>query len=133
MDWISKMNVQPHFRFSLATLALLVYLMLANVANGLYTGLLIQPSPVFQLASAMAFIWALGWWIIDDNKRYGLTWVQSYGVFLYVIGWMIIPIYLFRTRGSKAFLPLLLFAGIYLATYVFGIIIAVVINVLRNL
>ena len=133
MNWNNKMNIRPHFRFSFASLSLLVYLMVANVANGLYTGLLIQPSPVFQLVSAIAFIWALGWWIIDDNKRYRLTWVQSYGVFLYVIGWLIIPIYLFRTRGSRAFLPILLFAGIYVATYIFGIMIAVVINILRNL
>jgi hypothetical protein len=133
MDWNNKMNIRPHFRFSFASLSLLVYLMVANVANGLYAGLLIQPSHIFQLASVMAFLWALGWWIIDDNKRHGLTWVQSYGVFLYVIGWLIIPIYLFRTQGSKAFLPLFSFAGVYVATYIFGIIIAVVINILRNL
>jgi len=133
MDWNNKMNVQPRFQFSIATASLLVYLLLANAANGLYAGLLIQPSPVFQLASTIAFLGALGWWIIDDNKRNGLTWVQSYGVFLYVIGWIIIPIYLFRTRGSKAFLFLLSFAGIYVATYIFGVIIAVVINILRNL
>src|SRR5262245_28897854 len=99
------MNIKPHSRFSLATLSLLVYLMLANVASGLYTGLLVQPSPAFRLASVMAFLWALGWWIIDDNKRYQLTWVQSYGVFLYMIGWMIIPIYLFRAGGPKAIFP----------------------------
>ena len=133
MDLNSNMNIRPFSRFSPATLSLLVYLMLANIANGLYAGFLLRPSPAFQLVSVMAFVWALGRWIIDDNKRYGLTWVQSYGVFLYVIGWMIIPIYLFRTRGSKVFLPLLLFAGIYVSTYIFGIIIAVVINVLRNL
>lgn len=127
------MNVQPRFQFSIATASLLVYLLLANAANGLYVGLLLQPSSIFQLVSAIAFLWALGWWIIDDNKRYGLTWVQSYGVFLYVIGWIIIPIYLFRTRGSRALLLILLFAGIYVATYIFGIIMAIVINILRNL
>ena len=124
---------QPRFRFSAATLALLVYLMLVNVANGLYAGLGMQPSPVFQLTSTVAFGWALGWWIIEDNKRFRLKWVDNYGVFLYVIGWMIIPVYLFRTRGSKAFLPLLLFIGIYVGAFIFGIILAVVINILRNL
>ncbi|MCI0550689.1 MAG: hypothetical protein L0287_07020 [Anaerolineae bacterium] len=126
------MDIQPHTRFSLAAVFLLIFLLLANAANGLYAGLLIQSSPVFQLASTLAFLWVLGWWIIDDDKIYGLTWVQSYGVFLYIISWIIIPIYLFRTRGSKAFLFLLLFAGIYLATYIFSVMIAVMINVLRN-
>ena len=132
MHWDNRMNIQPRARFSLATLFLLIFLLISNAANGLYAGLIIRPSPVFQLASTLAFLWVLGWWIIDDNKLYGLTWVQSYGVFLYIISWIIIPIYLFRTRGSKAFLFLLLFAGIYLATYIFGVLIAVMINVLRN-
>ena len=117
--WNNEVELKNQLPFSLATLSLLVYLMLANVAYGLYAGFLIQPSSVFQLASAVAFIWVLGWWIIDDNKRYGLTWVHSYSVFLYVIGWMIIPIYLFKTRGSRAFLPILLFAGIYAADLYF--------------
>ena len=133
MHWDNKMNIQPRARFSLATLCLLIYLLLANTANGLYAGLFIQPSPVFQLTSTLAFLWVLAWWIIDDNKIHGLTWVQSYGVFLYIISWIIIPIYVFRTRGSKALLFLLLFTGIYLATYIFGVMIAAMINVLRNL
>lgn len=127
-----KMN-QPSLRFPPATLALLVYFVLLNIANGLYAGLGMQRSPVFQLASVIAFVWVLGWWVIEDNKRFRLTWVESYGVFLYIMGWMIIPVYLFKTRGSKAFLPLLFFVGVYVVSFIIGVVIAIIINIFRNL
>jgi hypothetical protein len=42
------------------------------------------------------------------------------GLFLYLAWPFVIPYYLFKTRGVKALITILSFAGIFMATYMIG-------------
>jgi hypothetical protein len=64
---------------------------------------------LFDILSRVALIWLIWWWLRDDSRRLGITWVLDLGMFL-VIAWIfILPYHLFKTRGLKAFIPILAF------------------------
>jgi hypothetical protein len=70
---------------------------------------------------------------MEDGKKYQTNWIYGWGLFLYVAAWFIVPFYLFKTRGSKAFLMILAFIGIYLGSYILGLIVGLGILLLKNL
>ena len=49
--------------------------------------------------------------------------VYDLGFFLYFAWPFIVPYYLFKTRGIRAILTILVFVGIYLATYLVGLLV----------
>jgi len=70
-----------------------------------------------------AFYWALNWWFIADARSYSAGWKDVYldmSMFLYIAGFFVIPYYLFKTRGWKAFYTIVLFLGSILGTYILG-------------
>lgn len=73
----------------------------------------------------LVFYWALGWWFINDSRNHGITWVDRYmdmGMFLY-IGWIfLVPIYLFKTYGWKAFFIIGLLLGMVAIAYIAGVV-----------
>ena len=120
--------MQSKFRFSLPVIFLFLCFLLTNVASGVYTGLAIQPSSAFQFFSLIGQLWALGWWMTDDNKKFGLPWVSNLEILLYSLNWIVIPVYLFRTRGWKAFLILGGFIVLYIWFYFLGVIIGAIVK-----
>lgn len=111
---------------------LIIFILLANIATVLYYGLSIQPSPAFNFIYALGFLGVLSWWVVDDSQKYGSKWLHSLGIFLYAFGWITVPLYLFRTRGVKALLTILLFVGLYFGTYIVGLIFGVIISLLMK-
>jgi hypothetical protein len=59
----------------------------------------------------------------DANKR-GRTLCHDYGSFVFFLWPVVLPIYLFQTRGLRAFLTLLCFAGLWLVAGLLAFIIA---------
>ena len=96
------------------------FISLANLIAGLYAGFSIQPSACFQPIYALIVWTSLSWWVIDDSRKHGWEWLHSWGIFLYVVGWLIVPYYLFKTRGAKALLIIVLFVVLYLGTFIAG-------------
>ena len=121
-------TVQSRFQLSLPLIFLSLCILLTNIANGVYIGLAIQRSAAFQYFGLMGQLWALGWWITDDNKKFGLTWVSNLEILLYFLNWIVIPVYLFRTRGWKAFLILGGFIVLYIWFYFLGVIIGILVK-----
>ena len=70
---------------------------------------------------------------MEDGKKHEANWKYGWGLFLYVATWFMIPFYLFKTRGSKAFLTILAFSAIYFGSYILGLIVGVIILLLKNL
>jgi hypothetical protein len=74
---------------------------------------------------ALAFYWALSWWFITDSRKHGIGWADEYmdlGMFLY-IGWiLLVPYYLFKTRGWKALYTIGLLFGTAFGAYIAGAI-----------
>jgi hypothetical protein len=74
---------------------------------------------------ALALYWAMGWWFVNDSQEYGVKWNDNYidmGLFLYLAWVFILPYYLFKSRGRKAFYTMLLILGIYFGASILGAI-----------
>jgi len=58
----------------------------------------------------IAFSLAVAGWVIEDARKNGETLCYDYDTLVYFFWPIVVPVYLFRTRGLKAFLTLLGFA-----------------------
>lgn len=122
--------MQSRLHDSLPTLVFGIFILIANTAIGLHYGLSIQPSGAINLVYVLGIFWGLSWWLINDSQKYGWKWNLDWGILLYVAGWLLVPFYLFKTRGTKAFLFILLFAGLYFGAHIVGIISGTVLSTL---
>ena len=64
------------------------------------------------MSVALPFIVAS--WVMADARKRGRQLCYDYDSFVYFMWPVIAPVYLFQTRGVRAFLTLLCFAGIWL-------------------
>lgn len=112
--------MQPTSHFSKPIILLCFFLLIVQIANSFYLARGVEPSPAFDLLYALGFLWLIGWWLKEDSRRYGVKWVYDMGLFLYLAWPFVIPYYLFKTRGVKALITILSFAGIFMATYMIG-------------
>jgi hypothetical protein len=65
-----------------------------------------------DLASRFAFPLAIAAWVMADARKRGRRLCHDYDSFLFFAWPVMLPIYLFQTRGARAFLTLLCFIGI---------------------
>lgn len=63
----------------------------------------------FELISRLGIAWTVWWWLRNDSRRLGIGWILDLGFFLYLAWPFILPYHLFKTRGLKAFIPILAF------------------------
>ena len=113
--------------FSTPLICLAIFLLIVHVASGLYFARDLEPSPSFYLLYSFGFFMLVAWWLKEDSKSYGINWVYDMGLFLY-LGWVfILPYYLFKTRGIKAFITILSFIGIFVGTYLIGVIVSFIV------
>ena len=126
-----KTNFTMHV--SLPTLFFIIFLFMANLAAGLYLGLAIVPSPAFRLLYSLSFLWIMGWWLMEDGRNYELKWPYGWGFFLYLAMWFMTPYYLFKTRGLRAFVTIAAFTGVYIGTYMVGIMAGITFRLLTQI
>jgi hypothetical protein len=124
--------MQAKLRQSLPAFLLVLFVLIANLAIGLQYGLSIRSSELSNLVYFLGVFWGLSWWLINDSQKYEWKWHLGWGNFLYLVGWLLVPLYLFKTRGAKAFLVILFFSGLYIGTYILGIVSGVIISMLRR-
>ena len=67
-----------------------------------------------ELVSSIALPFIVAWWVMADARKRGRQLCYDYDSFVYFLWPVVLPVYLFRTRGVRAFLTLLCFAGIWL-------------------
>jgi hypothetical protein len=103
------------------TALLYVFLFITQVANGLYVARQTQPPEAYTLLYPLAFLWIIGWWLLKDSRRRGVGWVFDMGLFLYIAWPFFMPYYLFKTRGSRALVTILIFVGVYLGALMLGV------------
>ncbi len=90
-------------------IALLVYVFLLQFVEGLYAVRQIEmPVSTFFL-SRLAFVWLIWWWLREDSRRRGVTWMLDLGLFLMIAWPLLLPYHLFKTRGWAGFIPILWF------------------------
>jgi uncharacterized membrane protein YhdT len=112
-----------------ATLLLVAFMLVSQAASAAFDIAGRETPPGFDLLQTFGALYTVGYWIEVDNRRHNFKWPYCQGIFLYVVGWFIVPYYLFKTRGRYAFLILILFiclttvfsfVGIILGTLFFG-------------
>lgn len=109
--------------FSAPVIVLCLFVFFTNILNVLYFAYDFQPSAIFELLSALGFWMILCWWLMEDSKKYGFQWFLDIGFFIYIAWIILIPYYLFKTRGLRALITILLFIGILVSGYLLSLIV----------
>ena len=95
---------------------------------GIYHTLGLEPSPTFEFLETGAFLCGVVWWLKADAQRSSLKQVYCPGLMVGYGWFVIIPYYLFKTRGIRGFIPLLVLMGSVLAAYLCAGIVYVILS-----
>jgi hypothetical protein len=79
---------------------------------------------VGALFAQFAFPLALTGWLLSDAQKRGKKLCYDYDSFAFWAWPIILPVYLFQTRGWRAIITLLWFAGICAAATLFGLVLS---------
>lgn len=104
------------------TALLYIFLVLSQIATGMYLASGLEPSAAFTLISVFGFLWIIGWWLHRDSKRTGVPIAFDMGLFLYVAWPFVLPYYLIKSRGVKGLLVILGFVAVYVGATFIGMI-----------
>lgn len=102
--WLKGM-VAPTLMLWLFTLAVGIASAVAHVGAGM--------PDRSELASGVAWSLVVSSWVTADARKRGRQLCYDYDSFVYFAWPVVVPVYLFQTRGTRAFLTLLCFAGIW--------------------
>lgn len=110
------------FLSSVTSTAGLIYLfmLVAHAIEGFYLARGVEIPGLYTLIGRLTFFWLIGWWLLKDSRRHGFKWVYDIGFFLFVAWPLIMPYYLFKTRGIKALLTITIFLAVYVGAYMIG-------------
>src|SRR5215207_7104589 len=98
------------------TLMLWLYALSYGLAAGLRPDGMIPPSADSIARIGLALV--VSSWVIADARKRQRRVCYDYDSFVFFAWPIVVPIYLFRTRGFRAFLTLLCFAGIWLVAMI---------------
>ncbi|OGW24049.1 MAG: hypothetical protein A2X59_12370 [Nitrospirae bacterium GWC2_42_7] len=81
-----------------------------------------EPPGGFILLTYFALFWLVGDWFMKDSKKLKINWAFDMGFFLYLTWPLFIPFYLFKTRGFKRAITVIvgfivLYLGIFYMSY----------------
>jgi hypothetical protein len=83
--------------------------------------------PAVEFLYYAAFLCGVGWWIRGENRKHGIGSFYCDGV-LIANGWLLlIPYYLWKTRGVRGFIPLLALIVVFVVAQFIGIIASVLV------
>ena len=68
--------------------------------------------------SGVALSLVISFWVVTDARKRGRQLCYDFDSFLYFAWPVMVPVYLFQTRGLRAFLTLFCFAGIWLIAWI---------------
>lgn len=98
---------------SVPVIFLCLLLALYGVGSGWYSAQGLENPGALVLIYRAGVLWAVIWWVRSDNRKYGVRLAYCLGV-LVSVGWFIVlPHYLYRTRGGGWFIPVLWVMGIW--------------------
>ncbi|MBI3153554.1 MAG: hypothetical protein HYZ21_15580 [Chloroflexi bacterium] len=80
----------------------------------------------------VCLVWLLGWWLKEDYLKREEKWGSTMAVGVYIWWPLVIPLYLFKTRGVKAFVSILKFLVIYVGSFIVGVIIGILVLLLSQ-
>jgi len=106
------------------TLMLWLYMLAFGAASGLSPGGRLTWRADYVSRAAFSLVMAL--WVIADARKRQRRLCYDYESFVFFFWPVVVPIYLFQTRGRRAFLTLSCFGGILLVATLLVFVIAIV-------
>ena len=94
------------------TLMLWLYALAFGAASAMSSGGVLLGSADYVARAALSLIMAS--WVVADARKRQRPLCYDYDSFVFIAWPIVVPVYLFRTRGIRAFLTLLCFAGIWI-------------------
>jgi hypothetical protein len=99
-----------------------------SAVTAMYVGAGVEPSPAVQTWLAAGPPWMMILWMCQDARRKHIAAVTDLGFFLMLFWPIVIPWYVFNSRGRAGWKLLLGLAALVLATPVTGIIVWILQN-----
>jgi hypothetical protein len=115
-----------------STVALTIFLLLANVGSGLYAANRRHPSEAFLWICYLVGALLIAYWVLADSRRLGVPGSVDQGLYLFAVWPLALPYYVFKTRRGRGFVTLAGFAALFLATYVLSVFVALAFRVPRR-
>lgn len=112
---------------SLPMLVLLsILIFIYHLGIGIHFALGVEPSLTLEFLYTYTFLCGVVWWLKADIQRSGITNVYCPGL-LVGYGWIvIIPYHLFKTRGARGLIPILVLIGSFIAAWVCVLIVYII-------
>ena len=109
-------------RISIQIIILLVFIVTIQTIEGFYAVYGFEPPGAFVLLRHIIWFWLIGDWFMKDSKKHKVNWAFDMGFFLLMSWPILIPFYLFKTRGFKmstivTFSFIALHEGIFVLSY----------------
>jgi polyferredoxin len=111
---------------------LYTFVIITQFAYGAYRGAQLQFPEGITLIYLIGMLWAVGWWLRTDSRRRGVLSVYDLVFFLYLAWPLVMPYYLFKTRGAKGLLVMLGFAVAYIGAAIAGLVLGVLLVTMRS-
>jgi|GEM_PF-942499 len=124
MDRTDNSMNKFHSSLMTANLMLLAFMLLAEAGGTMFAVVANEVPAGFELLKTLGYVYALGYWLEADGRRRDFRWPYCRGIFLNLVWPLLIPYYLFKTRGARAFLTLLIFGAMYGLSMSVGLIAA---------
>ena len=106
------------------TLMLWLYALAFGVASAMRPDGSLPASAEYVARASLALI--ISSWVISDAQKRQRRVCYGYDSFVFFAWPIVVPVYLFRTRGLRAFLTLLCFAGIWLVAMLAAAIVFII-------
>lgn len=114
------MNPNPSFPIMLVLFAVII--ILYSIGGGLYAAHGLEPSAAFDSLYRIGFLCSLIWWLKDDARRHKVKLVYCTGLLVSIAWVILIPYHLFKTRGMKGFVVILVLIGVLIAARVAAVV-----------
>ena len=85
-----------------------------------------------DLAAGVALPLIVASWVMADAHKRGRRLCYDYDAFVFFAWPIVVPVYLFQTRGARAFLTLLCFAGIWIVAWIVAMLAASLASMMRD-
>lgn len=124
---VNKLHITPPVIF------MVILFFAANTSTAFFAVFGRELPSAFDWFYFIALVWVMGWWLKLDNLIHKQQWVYEIGILVYVAWVVVLPIYLFKTRGVLAFFSFFKFAVIYLGTLMAGVVLSFFVKLLVSI
>lgn len=109
------------------TVLLYSFVVITQLAHGIYLGQQLEPPGGFALLSWIGLLWIIGWWLRTDSRGRDVARVYDMGFFLFIAWPLVLPYHLVKTRGAKGLVAVVAFVAAYIGAAIVGMIVSVLV------